>query len=404
MARMKGSRQAPSWPPVSYEAYPWVPQGDMSRRQRQRHAGAYEAAVVPKIARAKLALPAALIAECEDASSAMVRFDAEATAVLGSGEVAPLPAVLLRSESAASSHIEHLTVGARQLALAELGAPASRNAEAVSGNVAAMRAALDLADSLDLSTVLTMHRALMGVNDPHSGRLREQQVWIGGTAAGPHGAMFVPPHHTRVAAALKDLLAFVGRTDMPVIAHAALAHAQFETIHPFTDGNGRTGRALIHAMSRHAGLTQRMTVPVSAGLLADVDSYFESLTQYRHGRPDAIVRRVIDAVFAALRNARTLLLDLQSIRARWTGAIRARSDSAVWKAVDVVLAQPVIDVAHLEASLDVSTTAAQSAIDLLENARLLEPFDAKRRRNRVWQASEVLSALDAFGARAGRRG
>ncbi|HVH44820.1 MAG TPA: Fic family protein [Labilithrix sp.] len=400
---MKGSRQTPSWPRVSYEAYPWVFHGDISRRQRQRHRGTYDAAVVPKIAKARLALPAALLAECEDASAAMVRFDAEATAVLGSGELAPLPAVLLRTESAASSHIEHLTAGARQLALAELGAPSSRNAEAVSGNVAAMRAALDLADSIDMSTVLTMHRALMGADDPHSGRLREQQVWIGGAAAGPHGAMFVPPHHTRVPAAMKDLFAFVERTDIPVIAHAALAHAHFETIHPFTDGNGRTGRALIHAMSRHSGLTQRMTVPVSAGLLADVDSYFESLTQYRDGKSEAIVRRLIDAVFAALRNARALLLDLQSIRSTWTKAIRARSDSAVWRAIDVVLAQPVIDVAYLEASLGVSTTSAQSAIDLLVSARLLEPFDARRRRSRVWQADEVLRALDAFAARAGRR-
>lgn len=400
---MKGSRQSSSWPRVSYEALSWVSQGDMSRRQRQRHQGTYDAAVVPKIAKTSLVLPVALLAECEDASSAMARFDAEATAILGTSELAPLPAVLLRSESAASSHIEHLTVGARQLALAELGAPASRNAAAVSGNVAAMRAALDLADSIDLSSILTMHRALMGPDDPHSGHLREQQVWIGGSAAGPHGAMFVPPHHTRVPAAMKDLMAFVERTDIPVLAHAALAHAQFETIHPFTDGNGRTGRALLHAMSRHAGLTQRMTVPLSAGLLADVDSYFESLTQYRNGKPEAIVRRLIDAVFAALQNARALLADLQSVRSTWTGAVRARSDSAVWKAIDVVLAQPVIDVAYLAAALGVSTTSAQSAIDLLVSARLLAPFDASRRRNRVWQANDVLGALDAFAARAGRR-
>lgn len=376
----------------------------MSRRQRQKHRGTYDAAIVPKIAKARLDLPVALLAECEDASSAMVRFDAEATTVLGSGELAPLPAVLLRSESAASSHIEHLTVGARQLALAELGAPASRNAQAVSGNVAAMRAALDLAHSIDMSTVLTMHYALMGTTDPHSGRLREQQVWVGGAASGPHGAMFVPPHHTRLGAAMKDLLLFVERADIPVIAHAAIAHAHFETIHPFTDGNGRTGRALIHAMSRQSGLTQRMTVPLSAGLLADVDSYFDGLTLYRDGRPEAIVRRLVDAVFAALRNSRQLLAALQATRMAWSNKIRARSDSAVWEAIDVVLAQPVIDVAHLAASLRISATSAQSAIDLLVGARVLTPFDPKRRRDRVWQADEVLRALDAFAARALRRG
>lgn len=400
---MQGSRQPPSWPKVSYEAYPWVSHGDLSRRQRQRHRGTYDAAVVPKIANARLALPTALLAECEDAAAAMVRFDAEVTAVLGNSELAPLSAVLLRSESAASSRIEHLTVGARQLALAELGVPASRNAKLVSGNVAAMRAALDLAGAVDMSTVLAMHRALMGEDDPHSGRLREQQVWIGGEAAGPHGATFVPPHHARVPSAMKDLLAFVERTDIPVLAHAAIAHAHFETIHPFTDGNGRTGRAWIHAMSRHAGLTRRMTVPVSAGLLVDLDAYFGGLTHYRNGKPDAIVRCLVDAVFAALRNARALLAGLQSIRSTWTSAIHARSDSSVWKVIDVLLAQPVVDVAYLEASVGISATSAQSAVDLLVRARVLEPLDEKRRRNRLWQADEVLRALDAFAVRAGRR-
>lgn len=358
---------------------------------------------MPRIANAKSTLPTSLLAECEDAAAAMVRFDAEVTAVLGSSELAPLSAVLLRSESAASSRIEHLTVGARQLALAELGVPASRNAEIVSGNVAAMRAALDLADAIDMSTVLAMHRALMSDDDPHAGRLREQQVWIGGGTAGPHGAMFVPPHHTRVPSAMRDLLAFVRRTDLPVIAHAAIAHAHFETIHPFTDGNGRTGRAWIHAMSRHAGLTRRMTVPVSAGLLVDVDAYFDGLTRYRDGEPGAIVRCLVDAVFAALRNARALLRDLRSIRSSWTSAIHARSDSAVWRAIDVVLAQPVVDVAYLASSLGVSTTSAQSAVDLLVGARVLEPLDEKRRRSRIWQSDDVLRVLDAFAARAGRR-
>ena len=115
------------------------------------------------------------------------------------------------------------------------------------------------------------------------------------------------------------------------------------------------------------------------------------------------MRRLVDAVFAALQNARTLLVDLQSIRSTWTAAIRARSDSAVWKAIDVVLAQPVIDVAYLQAALGVSNTSAQSAIDLLVTSRALKPFDASRRRDRVWQASAVLRALDAFAARAGRR-
>jgi Fic family protein len=65
---------------------------------------------------------------------------------------------------------------------------------------------------------------------------------IGGSSFGPHGADFVPPHHDRVPALMDDLVRFMRRTDLPLLAQTAVAHAHFETIHPFPDGNGRTGR------------------------------------------------------------------------------------------------------------------------------------------------------------------
>ncbi len=89
--------------------------------------------------------------------------------------------------------------------------------------------------------------------------------------------------HDRVSAAISDLIRFLRRDDLPVLPQAAIAHAQFETIHPFTDGNGRAGRALLHSMLRSKALTRSVTVPVSAGLLADTGAYFEALTAYREG-------------------------------------------------------------------------------------------------------------------------
>ena len=133
-----------------------------------------------------------------------------------------------------------------------------------------MTAALELAQRLDADAILAMHAALVGDLHPEiAGRWREEQVWIGGTSFGPHQADFIPPHHEHVPALIDDLVAFVKRDDLPLLAQAAVAHAQFETIHPFPDGNGRTGRALIHSMLRGHGLTQNVTVPVSAGLLTD---------------------------------------------------------------------------------------------------------------------------------------
>ena len=104
---------------------------------------------------------------------------------------------------------------------------------------------------------------LMARADAESaGRWRDQQRWIGGSQLGPHSTMFVPPVHQRVPGLIDDLVAFIARDDSPVLAHAALAHAQFETIHPFEDGNGGTGRALVHSMLRSKGLTRTVTVPI----------------------------------------------------------------------------------------------------------------------------------------------
>ncbi|WP_265521228.1 Fic family protein [Oerskovia flava] len=395
----------PAWPAVTWEEHPWHLYADapVSRRQRSTHHGPYRAAVTAPIADRDLALPAALVAECEDAATEIARFDAETDATLGTAEIAPLPSVLLRSESAASSQIEHLTVGARQLALAELGEHATRNATTVAGNVHAMQAAVELADRIDDTTILTVHRALMGERDPQAGRWRTEQVWIGGTSAGPHLADFVAVHHTRVPAAIDDLVTFARRTDLPVLAHAAVLHAQFETIHPFTDGNGRTGRALVHAMLRHARLTRRLTVPVSAGLLSDVDRYFDALTAYRAGDPAPIVDRVNDAVLAAVGHGRRLVGELETIRVGWRDALPARRGAAAWGALDVVLGQPVVNVRYVAQRLDVSLTAAQTAVDQLVDLGALAPTDGARRRNRTWQAPQVLRALDDFAARAGRR-
>lgn len=320
------------WPPVEYETRPWEPRETplASRTQRQRHRGPYQAAVPATIARVPVALPPAVAVVVEDAAAEVARFDAE----LGR-EIAPFAAVLLRSESAASSKIENLTASARAIAEAEV-LPAGRpNASLIVANERAMTAAITLADRIDADAVLAMHEALLGESEPAiAGRWRELQVWIGGGDAGPHGALFVPPHHDRIPAAIADLISFIERNDVPLLAHAAVAHAQFETIHPFPDGNGRTGRALVHAHLRNKGLTRNVTVPVSAGLLTDRDAYFDALTRYRGGDHVPIVEQFARAAFAAVGNARELAQDLAALRERWQDQIRARRDASAWRIAD----------------------------------------------------------------------
>lgn len=389
---------------VDYEQRPWRPTTELtSRTQKRLHTGPYSSSIPARIVDLELGLATDVIAESEDALREIVRFDEYASQKLGPGvELAPMSSILLRTESAASSQIENLTVGARGLALAELGLPANRNASIVVGNVRAMEAAIAARSGIDAGSILAMHRALMTpTGDTHAGEWRQEQVWIGGSNVGPHRAAFVPPHHDRLAESLTDLFDFASRTDLPVLPHVALTHAQFETIHPFTDGNGRTGRALVHVMLHRSDAVQRVTVPLSAGLLTDTRSYFDSLDAYRSGKVEPIVRSFNNATFHAVANGRQLVDDLVATRLRWTENVVARSDSVVWGAVDALVGQPVIDNAFVQRTFGVSDMAAQRAIDKLVEAQVLRQT-SKGRRNRVWQADDVLTALDEFAERVRR--
>lgn len=393
------------WSAVRYETYPWELRADvyMSKNQRRLHDGPYQAAVTLEIADLNPPVSAAVAADADEAGREITRFDEYVNHTFGDAEIAPLRSVLLRSESSASSQIENLTVGARQLALAEIGEQSSANATIVAGNVQAMKAAVDLAEQNTSESILAMHAAVLGDADPdNAGKWRTQQVWIGGSAYGPHNATFVPPHHSHIEEAIADLVAFTGRLDVLPMIQAAVAHAQFETIHPFTDGNGRTGRALLHALLQRRGLTTRATVPISAGLLADTGAYFQALTAYQNGNVDSIVRRVAGASHTAITNGRALIDRLAEMREDWTGRIKARRDAAVWRLRDLAISQPVLSNAVVADRLGVGWLAAQAAIDTLVDVGVLRASKSAR-RNRVWQADEVLAELEAFAERAGRR-
>jgi Fic family protein len=260
-----------------------------------------------------------------------------------------------------------------------------------------------LSDNLDEESIIAMHDALLRESAPQFvGRWRDQQVWIGGGRLSPHAAVFVPPRHERIPALIDDLVAFTERTDVPALAQAAIAHAQFETIHPFPDGNGRTGRALIHAMLRRAGVTTNVAVPVSAGLLHRIQEYFDALSDYREGDVDAIVHALTNASFAAIGNGRRLVDDIRRTRERWDDELRVRAGSSAQRAKDVLLQSPLVTVASLAVRLEVSEVAAGNAISRLVDAGILTKA-AGGVRYRIWQAPEIVEALDAFAERA-RRG
>ena len=379
------------------------PDGGFSRAERQRGSGAYQSAVPPQISGYEPQLPSALAADVDDASQSLKELDSYSIKRLGpeSPALGPMSAILLRTESATSSQIEQLTAGARQIALAELHESQSENARTVVANVRAMEAALALSDDLSERSILAMHNELLSRQpgwEEHAGRYRGELVWIGGERGSPRGARHIAPHKELIDAAMGDLVSFIAREDLPVLVQSAVAHAQFETIHPFADGNGRTGRALVQAMLRGKELVRNVTAPISAGLLRNTDEYFDALQEFRTGAAAPIVEQFNSAARYAASSGRKLVDDLaseQDLSREKLGTLRPQAGA--WMVLPHLIAQPVVNTAYLQEHLAMNAMSAGRALDQLSEAGVLVESTGLR-RNRVWQQAGVLAILDGYAA------
>lgn len=396
--------------PVRHEEHYWVADdnGMVSRGQLAAASGAYESTIPARIADYSPRLSPDLGADVEEAVGALARFDAYARGRLGTDNptLGPMSTILLRTESTSSSQIENLTVGARQLALAELDQSNSDNAKVVVGNVRAMEAALALADRLDEDAILAMQAELLSRQrgwEEHAGNYRKGLVWVGSTSVSPRGAQHIAPQADLVPEAMADLVRFMHRDDLPVLVQAAVAHAQFETIHPFGDGNGRTGRAVVHAILKAKGVVTHTTAPVSAGLLIQTEEYFDALGAFRDGDARPIVERFTAASRFAASSGSGLVDDLadqvDASRQRMAGL---RRQASAWKVLPSLVAQPVVNARFLADHLGLSDMTAQRALGQLTEAGVLEERTGLR-RNRVWQHAGILRVLDAYAQRL-RRG
>lgn len=388
-----------SLPAVQWEEQLWVPVSDWGVGSR-RSTGSrrYESTIPPFIAEQEIHLHADVLEAAETAALELGRFDAGLGARVGG--FAP---VLLRSEAASSSQIESLTASARAIFSAELGAKSGRNAQLIAANTRAMQAAIDLSNRITPDAIGQMHEVLMAAQPRHTpGRWREEAVWIGTRSDSPVGAEFVAPHYARVPALVDDLVAFSIRRDMPALVSVAVAHAQFETIHPFADGNGRTGRAFAQSLLRHREITRNVAVPVSAGLLADVNGYHRALTAFRSGDAAPIVLAFADAVLRAVANSQQLLAEIDEIKAGWARTLSVRRSSNAWTLLDVIAARPVIDSLTAANALGIKQPNVYPPLRALVEAGILKS-KSEHQLGPFWRSDEILGAIDRFAERAGRR-
>jgi Fic family protein len=386
----------------------WSPRFASGLARGQDRSGLYRAYLPDPLVGRSFSFEHDLAADVADAERAIARLDIEAQAL---GDTEALARLLLRAESVASSKIEGLVISPQRLlradnARAQGDTTIDPTASEVLANVDAMSYALLRTDvDITVDVILEFHRRLLAPTQLESiaGRMRTEQNWIGGTRFNPFGAAFVPPPPEFLADLLDDLCTFCNESAMPAVAQAAIAHAQFETIHPFADGNGRTGRALVHMIFKRRSLITRTLPPVSLILATHADAYVAALQATRfEGPPDSDVaaRSTRDwiGLFAgactrAVADSEIFERRVAALQRSWRERLaHLRSDAAALRLIDQLPRTPIVSARSVETALDISFEAANNAIATLESVGILTPTRVGR-RNRAFEARELVDAF-----------
>jgi Fic family protein len=399
----QGKERLRDWRPHGSDRVPWT-QAYRAGTREDRSFREVTVAIPPPIADATIVLSSEFTAVMEEATREVVSLDHQHGA-----ELRALGAILLRTESVASSKIERIEASMEDYARALHGnrsnAAATSMAAATSA-VAALITSVGDGRPLHVDAVLAAHRSLMR-DDPHerayAGRFRDVQNWIGGSDHSPRNAVYVPPPPGMVADRMADLIEFANRDDLATLAQAAIAHAQFESIHPFTDGNGRIGRAVINAVLRRRGVTQRVIVPIASALVAQRDRYFDLLDDYRTGHVAPLVAAFSTATRVAASEARVTADRVHGLPSEWRESLgRVRRGSATDRLLERLVDLTAFTVDEAIDEVGGSSSSIYDAVERLARAGILRPL-TDRKRSQVWGVVAVLDELDDLGARIARR-
>lgn len=386
--------QQPGWPVAGRVPVTIVTSDEAWRRRATHH---LQAVVPPRIANVSIAIPSVVLGKVVNAERALVALDAELDSIDPS-VIETITFALLRLESVSSSRIEGIRVSQSNLAEALLDPRGAKSlAREVVGNIEAMRAALSLGAAADPFTphdVLELHRILMA-NVPgfQEGAWRTTQNWIG-TDFLPAGVVYVPPPPALILELIDDLCDYINTDNSSSVVRAAVAHAQFEAIHPFVDGNGRVGRCLISVALRKAGGT-RTIPPVSGVLLSDTAGYFEALHEYQqNANPFPWIATFADATVAACASARLLSEALDTLQASWRHRLgNPRVGSVMDRLIERLPLMSVADADMVATELSIDPNVARRALNTLEQTGIAKQV-AGGKRNRVWRVDEVHRLLD----------
>lgn len=395
---MSRDESATNWPGHTFETVTWR-QRQRAGNREDRTLSSIKVSIPPMIASLSYRNSRTVELECDEAQIAISRLDA------GAGkELAPLAAFLTRIEAVSSSKIEYLEASLDDYARAVGGVRSNSSASSMVTAGEALKKLIDRAGAtgkIELESILVAHRALMH-DDPrkeqYAGKLRSVQNWIGGSDYSPRGAIHVPPIPERVEPLMVDLIEFANRDDISVITQAAIVHAQFESIHPFTDGNGRIGRALINAVFRRRGLTRHLVVPIASAMGAHRQLYFDLVNGYRTGNVESFTSLLARSAAIAATEAAIAGEELSRLPEQWLETSNPRKGSAAAKLLETLLLEPVLTLEVAERVASAPISSLYSALARLTEDGVLNEVTG-RKRDRIYVASDVMGALDSLERR-----
>ena len=340
----------------------------------------------------------------------LVRALSDADQVLGrlagEGRRLPNPHLLIRPfvqrEAVYSSRIEGTQSTLGELLASEAGATVERSPEdlrEVGNYVAALNHGMKRLDTLPLSIrlVTELHEKLMrGVRGDHAtpGELRRSQNWIGPAACTLANATYVPPPPDVLMECLGAWERFLHDDSLPALVHAALAHSQFEAIHPFLDGNGRVGRLLITLLLHHRGVLPMPLLYLSAFFEATRRDYYSALLGVtERGAWEDWLLYFLNGVARQSEDALSRAQRLNRLLDQWRQQVSLDSSPAGLRLLDLLAVNPFITVRKAEEQLDVAYNTAAAALRLLAKRKIIVQVNDAR-RDRVFCAQALLDILE----------
>jgi Fic family protein len=381
-----------------YKELSWTPDANGPRKS-QRSPRRYRAWIPESVADYEPVLQAGTAALCERAGAEVRGLNSDPGALMA---LEGLGRQLLRSEALASSQIEGLGISHRKLAEAEFADLAGHKAREIVGTMKAMERALEIGagpEPLSVESIAAIHREIAVVPplDKIAGQIRDEPSWIGGVD--PSSAEYVGPPADQVPGLLDDLCRFMNRDDISPVAQAAIAHAQFETIHPFGDGNGRVGRCLIQVLFRRRGLAPRFLPPVSIVLGSNKDAYISGIEAFRIGKVDSWVGYFAGATELAALRSREFSEEVEALQTDWRALLRpVRADSAALALIDLLPRHPILTAAAAEDEIERSRRATLTGLERLADAEILTRH-RNQKKGDSWEAKELFALLDEFERR-----